>query len=371
MWQSVTRCNSTIAVLSILIAACSGSKIPPDGAPQTATAERSYTNAIERSRAAITPLLTEYPALTAAVAVDGRLVWSEGRGWADVDSKRPATAATRFRIYSTSKSITAALAMRLAEEKQVDLDAPVSRYLPDLPAALSSVTLRQLLLHRGGVRHYREGEWLSVSRDRCTTARDALRPFINDPLIAPPDTKYNYSSFGYVLASAVLEAAASRPFYDLLADEILAPAGMKSTAVEYRASALAQPYDKDGSGVSVAVNADNSCKFGAGGLVGTSEDLVRFGVALLDGRLVSAESLSAMLNGQPTAPGRPDYGLGFTLENDPRIGAFATHSGGALGGRSFLLMSRDRRIVVALAGNLEGSSLRNPAVDIAAAFASP
>ena len=68
-------------------------------------------------------------------------------------------------------------------------------------------------------------------------------------------------------------------------------------------------------------------------------------------------------------PGRPDYGLGLTLETDPILGKLATHSGGALGGRSFLLIARDRGIVVSLAGNVEGSSLQKAAIDIARAFA--
>jgi CubicO group peptidase (beta-lactamase class C family) len=352
-------------VIALALTSCSATAIP-DPRPRAA-AEGPHAASITQARSVLDPLLREYPALSVAVAVNGELVFSEGEGWADVEARRQTSSATIFRIYSTSKSITSALAMRLAEEKRVDLDAPIGRYLSDLPAAISPLTLRQLLAHRGGIRHYRDGEWLSVSRKRCAAARDALAPFLNDPLVAEAGTKFTYSSFGYVLASAVLEAAAGRPFYDLLTEKILEPAGMKSTTVEHRAdaSALAKPYEK---GPTQAVNADNSCKFGAGGLVGTSEDLARFGIALSEGRLVSKASLEEMSAGQPSAPGRPDYGLGFMIEKDPVLGALAIHSGGALGGRSFLLISRDRRIVVALAGNVEGASLQKAAIEIAKGF---
>ena len=354
-----------LSLAAVILTACTATTLPE--APQRRAAEGPRAAAITNTRTILAPMLREYPAISVAVAVNGETVLSEAHGWADVPSKREATPSTVFRIYSTSKPVTAALAMRLSERKRVDLDAPVRQYLPDLPPAVSGVTLRQLLAHRGGIRHYRDGEWLSVSRSRCTAARDALAPFIGDALVAAPDTTYRYSSFGYVLASAVLEAATKRPFYDLLRDEVFAPAGVKTMAVEHAVdpSALATPYEKD---LSKAVSADNSCKFGAGGLVATSEDLARFGVALSEGRLVSEQSLKEMFAGRPTEPERPDYGLGFVLASDPVLGPLAMHSGGALGGRSFLLIAREHRVVVALAGNVEGKSLQSAAIEIAKAF---
>lgn len=332
--------------------------------------DAQYAPALARARATVTALLQQYPGLNVAVAVDGRIVWSEGAGFADLSAQRRASASTRFRTYSSAKWITAALASRMADQNRVDLDAPLSRYLPGISPALTNVTLRQLLLHRGGVRHYREGEWLSVSNARCARAADALAVFIGDPLVAPPGTSYTYSSFGYVLASAVLEAAARQPFHELLADTILRPAGMSGTTVEPESGTAreATPYQKIDGQFRPAPQADSSCKFGAGGLMSTAEDLARFGIALTEGKLLRRESLQSMLKGEPTMPGRPAYGLGVVIEEDETLGRLASHSGGALGGRSFLLAAPDRRIVVAIAANFEGPALRNASVEIARAF---
>lgn len=355
-------------ILLFLLASCSAASHSARSVP---LASPAHSAAIAESRAAIAPLLDIYPGITAAAAVDGELLWSEGFGFADVENQRRATPATVFRLYSTSKSFAATLAMRMADQKLVDIDAPANRYLPDLPPAAGALTLRQLLGHRGGVRHYRPGEWMIVSQDRCARASAALAPFISDPLLSVPGEQFNYSSFGYVLASAILEAAANKPFYRLIEDEIFRPAGMHTAGAEHEAAPelLARPYGRDDSGLRIAPSSDASCKFGAGGLAGTSEDLLRFGVAVLDGTLVSRGSREAMFLPRETAAGRPGYGLGFVIEEDDELGTLATHSGGALGGRSFLLIAPRDRIVVALAGNFEGTpNLHDAAVAIARAF---
>src|SRR5262245_19978051 len=122
--------------LAVVLAGCSARAIPEAPPPAVTVAADRYRSAVDASRAALAPLLAKYPAVSAAVAIDGRPVWVETSGWADVDARRPATPSTRFRIYSNSKPITAALALRLAERKVVDLDAPIATHLTDLPPAL-------------------------------------------------------------------------------------------------------------------------------------------------------------------------------------------------------------------------------------------
>ena len=321
----------------------------------------------ERARAVLRGAAAQYPGITAAVIVDGRQVWTEAAGFADVAASRRAEPSTRFRTYSSTKWITAALALRMAEKGLVDLDAPARTYLPSLPEAAGGVTLRQLLQHRAGVRHYRQGEWLTVSDVACTRASEALADFIGDPLVSKPGEAFQYSSFGYVLASAILEAAGKRPFHELLAREILAPAAMRDTNPNARPDD-AVPYQRVSGAFAVAPPADVTCKFGAGGLIGNAGDLARFGAALMGGKVLSSDSLAAMFDALSTAPGRPSYGLGVTVENDEVLGRFGHHSGGALGGRSFLLIVPDKKISVALAANFEGPNLRDAAVEIARAF---
>jgi len=119
----------------------------------------------------------------------------------DLESQAPATPQTRYRVYSTAKAMTATAAMRLVELERLDLDTRVETYLSDLPDHVHGITARQLMGHRSGIRHYRQGEWISVSHRDCASPTDALEDFINDPLDNEPGTAMAYSTFGYVLLS--------------------------------------------------------------------------------------------------------------------------------------------------------------------------
>ncbi|MGH8245210.1 MAG: serine hydrolase domain-containing protein, partial [Gammaproteobacteria bacterium] len=94
------------------------------------------------------------PGLSAAVAMDGTIVWSEGFGYADVEHRAPVWPASRFRIGSVSKSLTAAAVAKLVEQGKLDLDAPIQRYVPSFPDHKQKITTRQLAGHLAGIRHY-------------------------------------------------------------------------------------------------------------------------------------------------------------------------------------------------------------------------
>ena len=308
--------------------------------------------------------LGELPALTAAAAGPGGAQWSRALGWADLDSRRPATDATRFRVYSVTKALTAVLAVRMEEQGRVSLESPLGQLLPDVGAPLREATLEQLLRHTAGVRHYERGEWAEVSRRHCAGPRDALPLFVGSPLVAPPGERYSYSSFGYVLAAAALEAAAGLPFDELLSREILEPAGMTATAVEAGSGGdLATFYARARfGGVRVARPWDNSCRAGAGHLVSTAADLARFGRAALDGTLVGEAGRRRLLVPTVLPAGEASDSAmpwGLLADDDGRTLAF--QSGGAPGGRAYLLLDPERGWAVALTANLEGESLGSEA----------
>jgi len=309
------------------------------------------------------------PGYAGAVGREGRIVFSRAAGLADVRSARPATPRTRFRIYSTSKSLGAVAAMALAEAGRLDLDAPISRHLPRLPTHIGVVSVRQLLAHRSGIRHYRDGEWDSVSDSRCASPGEALGDFVDAPLQFAPGTDYRYTTFGYVLLSAVLEAADGRPFDVLMRERVFKPAGMTSTAIEGGPTArvnVAAFYDRDERGnFSETVGIDASCKFLGGGFISTAEDLVRFGLALVDGRLVSAGSLQQMLRIHSAGGGNaPPYGYGF-IPGDALVDTFGVaiedfvpnwwHGGNGRGGYSVLIIYPDRRAAAAITTNVRAS----------------
>ncbi|HUF51410.1 MAG TPA: serine hydrolase domain-containing protein [Longimicrobiales bacterium] len=285
-------------VALLLSAGCTGTRslsIPGEAAS-------GYEQAIERGRRIVTPLVRRGSGVAVAVGVNGRLVWSEGFGRTRLDEGEPVEAEMPFRVYSLMKQVTSVLAMQAALRGDVGMAASVRRVMPHLPAQFEPVTLSQLLNHRGGVRHYRSPAE-ALMTDHCVTAADALPRFINDPLVAEPGSRESYSTWGFVLASAVLEAAAGVPFASLLEDGILRPARMTSTRLE-GSSGAATPltfYDVDEDGrVHVAPAVDNSCKMGGGGFLASAEDMVHFHDAVLRGELVPMAAVRQML-GERTA----------------------------------------------------------------------
>ncbi len=337
----------------------------------TVVSTERFDTAIKRARMALAPRLDVHPAFVAVVVVNGQVVWSEAMGWADRESGIEATPATRFRLYSVSKAVTGTLAARLAEQGELDLDVGILHYLPELPETLRGVTTRQLLGHLAGVRHYKRGEWMKVSRQRCETAREALVPFMTDPLNSEPGTEYAYTSFGFVLASAVIEAAVGKPFYRVLEEQIYEPAGMSHTSPDTPAvydDSTATFYWEGRRGKTVVADPgiDNSCKCGGGGLLTSTEDLARFGTAVLKGTLLNEESTELLVTSQQTSSGeRTHYSLGWSVSEDgTRLG----HSGGSPGGRSYLLIDRAHGIVVALMTNYEGEGLRPEAYEVLKSF---
>ncbi len=327
----------------VLFLGC-GAAIPtPRDTP--GVADPRYARGIAASRELLLKRAASLPGIAAAVAVDGKVVWTSGFGWADIAAKKPMAADAAARIYSVNKPLTAALAFRLAERGVIDLEKPIRA---------DGITLAQLLSHTSGIRHYHEGEWLSVSSRPCVSTAEALAPFINDPLLFKPGTREEYSSFGYVLASNVLENAAKRPFQELLREEI-GIAQRTPETVFYEPARFGR--------VRVARAVDNSCKFGAGSLVATAPELAAFGAKLLDGRIVNAESLRRMTEGEG------DFAMGFGVAKDDTLGPIAAQSGAAIGGMSYLLLAPRARIVVAIVANMEGDRFGNDARAIARAFA--
>lgn len=344
-----------------------------------------------------------YPGIRVLVTRDSETVYQRDRGYADLENQLPVAANDRFRVYSLSKTFTAIAALQLAEDDRLDLHAPISNYLNDLPAHIGQLTTHQLLTHTSGIRHYGDDEWFHVSHNQCESPSDALDVFINDPLVVEPGSEFHYSTYGYVLLSAVIEAASDDPYEYYMRWFVFHPAGMDATALDgrdvsgFRTVAHYQYTNEEGLIFRRAfpeVNA--SCKFGGGGYVSTVEDLIRFGNALIDGTLISQESLDLMSTAFVEGDGlnSPAYGYGITpgspslpselppgIENFPplvqsMVEAFSGaefgdplhNNGGAHGAFAKLIIYPETHVVMALTANNSESIGNIPADVIAAAF---
>ncbi|MBI5771244.1 MAG: beta-lactamase family protein [Verrucomicrobia bacterium] len=312
--------------------------------------------AISQAREIVTTKLApKVPGLSVAVGVDGAIVWSEGFGFADLAAKRPVTRDTRFRIGSISKSIAAAGLMLLVERGQLDLDAPVQKYLPDFPVKSEGViTTRLLAGHLAGIRHY-NGEAEMLLNRPFANVHAGLAIFAADPVVAPPGTKFHYSTYGWTVISAAMETAAREDFLPFMEKNVFGPLKLAHTRAD-RAGApdpdRTEFYQGQPGKFTVAPPVDNSYKWAGGGFLSNTEDLVRFGTAHLQPGFLKAASLAAMFTPQKTTDGKPTtYGIGWVVNKDARGHRILMHTGGSIGGTSVLLLHPESKTVVAMVCN--------------------
>ena len=321
----------------------------------------AYAAAVARARAIVCDQLAgKIPGLQVAVAVGGKLVWSEAFGYADVAREVPVTAETQFRIGSVSKPLTAAAVALLYEQGKLDLDAPVQRYVPSFPDKGYPITTRQLAGHLAGIRHYRGDEFL-LNR-HFDTVLEGLAIFQGDSLLFPPGTKFSYSSYGWNLISAVVEGAAGQDFLTYVSRNVLRPLGLTHTAPDRVDSLIPNRtrfYERGAdSGFVPAPPVDNSYKWAGGGFLSTAEDLVRFGSALLEPGFLKAATLELLFTSQKTTAGEPTgYGVGWFVATDGRGHRWVSHGGSSVGGTTAFGVDRDSRIVIAITSNLTGAPL--------------
>jgi serine beta-lactamase-like protein LACTB, mitochondrial len=291
------------------------------------------------------------PGLSVAVAADGKLVWSQSCGFADLRRRRAVTRTTQFRVGSVSKAVTAATVARLDQRGRLDVDDGIGRYLRAFPRRSPVPTLRQLGGHLGGIRHYEGAEATNTRHYRSLP--DSLRAFINNPLVAPPGDEFHYSSYGFNLLGAAVETVTGTDFANAVSATLLRPLGMTWTAVGRPPVGGTSFYEVTGARRAVpAPRIDLSDRYPSGGFLSTAEDLVRFGIGITNVRFLDQRSQAMLFTSQRAGSGEPTgYGFGFEVGNSP-VGPVAGHTGNVVGGTSFILIQPRTRVVVALVTNI-------------------
>ncbi|MBU0913457.1 MAG: beta-lactamase family protein [Gammaproteobacteria bacterium] len=315
----------------------------------------------------------QFPALTAAVAWRGQLLWAGAVGYADLESQKPTSIESQFRIGSTSKAVTATALARAVAAGAIDLDAPISRYKTDLPnSQWLDLTLRQLMSHTAGFPGY-DGNTDRIGAVRTWVkwgefqdVHDALDLFDESKMLYLAGTNFHYSSFDVNLASAVLQSAVKQPFLQYLNKEVSQPLGLSSLA------ASEQPYPHQ---VSFYMTHDGyakkhrevnlSQKWAGGGLAASSVDLVLLGSAWFNSDFIPAAVQQQFWTPQKLNNGEVNeqsYALGwrnfsqnhlFCDKDNPlsRTISFVHHGGVSDGAQSWLVIYPELQLVVAMNTN--------------------
>ena len=315
-----------------------------------------------------------------AIRSDGAsLVRTAGK--ADLRSGRAVMPQTSFAWFSVTKLFTATAVLQLAERGRIDLDAPASKYLPEviLRREGREATVRQLLSHTAGVPNPVPDiiTWIHLAGERGPTIDEMIRQRLGgEPkLDFTPGTKAAYSNLGYLLLGKIIERTSGTRYEAYVAENVLAPLGCRASGFAVPAD-RATAYQKKWAFNSIAARWMLDGRFFGdtvagyqelrpftvdgiphGGLNGPVDCLLRFGRMTLrdgegeNGRVLSAESVKAMLTPTKLTDGTPTrIGLAWslgTIDGEP----FADHDGGGGGYRAELRIYPGRGYAVAVLGN--------------------
>jgi N-acyl-D-amino-acid deacylase len=185
------------------------------------------------------------PAVTIAMAKDGRLILARGYGYADLEARQAVQPDSMFRIASITKVLTGLAIARLHDQTQLDLDQPFLNLLPEYDtqqvgdARIRQITVRNLLMHLGGWDRDAWGDPLfmdaRIAQDqgvpRPVTCPDIIRFMMRQPLQIQPGTRVVYSNFGYCILGKVVEKVSGQTFESYVREQVLAPLGVHAMSV--------------------------------------------------------------------------------------------------------------------------------------------
>ena len=306
------------------------------------------------------------PAFSISLVDRDKIVWSDGFGHQDAEKRIPASADTVYRVGSVSKLFTDMAVMQQVETGAVDLDVPVTRWLPAFQPNNpfgTPITLRQLMSHRSGlVRESPVGNYFDPDEPSVTETVNSLN---TTELVYAPDSRIKYSNAAITVVGAVLEELLKRPYHETIQNSLLTPLNMnnssfvRSPAID-RQLAAGWMWTWDG-------RRFEAPKFSlgiapAGNMYSTATDLAKFAICLINGgssktgQIISEATLQEMTTPVKDENGKAlGFGLGFhiqELDGHQKIG----HGGAVYGFSTQLEILPKEKLAVAAISSLDGTN---------------
>ncbi|WP_157836195.1 serine hydrolase domain-containing protein [Rheinheimera texasensis] len=377
IWKILVLLPVMIIVVPALWYLTTGWQQLPDQVPaiqqiyqdEFSSAAQSAFLSLQQSRAQ-----QQMPALTAAVAWQGKLIWAGAAGYADVSSKRAASLQSQFRIGSTSKAVTATAIARAVAAGTLQLDVPIASYKASLPNPQWQVlTLRQLMSHTAGLPGYEQNDdWRGVVQSllkqrHFPNVDDGLQIFDHATLQYQPGHGFLYSSFDVNLASSVLQSASKTPFLAYLTEQLYKPLQLKSLgAAHHPHKEQVTFYQSKANQVKPHWPVDLSQKLAGGGLAASSIDLVTIGSAWFDVAFIPPQLQQEFWTPQRLQDGSvnpQNYALGFRRTEHGNLYCdkdnplkktirYVHHGGVSDGAQSWLVIYPDYQLVLAMNTNI-------------------
>jgi CubicO group peptidase (beta-lactamase class C family) len=280
-----------------------------------------------------------------AVMRNDTLLYTRSAGYSDLEKGIKAHAGSKYRIGSISKTFTTVLVMKAVEKNKLRLSQTIETFFPSIPHA-SSITIQHLLSHRSGIHNFTDDENFLSWNTQPKSESEMMAIIVKGGSDFLPDAKAAYSNSNFVLLTYILEKIYQQSYADLLQTQIIKPLQLKDTYLGGKIQTQKQECNSYAflGQWQLQPETDMSIPLGAGAIVSTASDLVRFSQALFNGKLLSAESLALMKTM------REGFGLGlFQIPFYDKKGY--GHTGGIDGFHSVYSYFSDGNISYALVAN--------------------
>jgi len=298
------------------------------------------------------------PGLSVGFIKDG-FIWTKGFGYADLENMVSAKPESSYRLASVTKTITAIAVLQLAEAGKIDLEAEVQKYVPYFPRKKWPVTVRLLLGHLGGISHYKNYDLEGHIKVHKNT-KEALAIFKDFDLVAQPGTRYHYSSYGFNLLGAIIEAASGKSYGQYIKEHIFEPLGMNNSRMDDPTDLIpnrVRGYRLVKGQIKNSEYVDVSSRFAAGGTRSTVVDLLKYAHGIMEGKLLKQKTWRNMFSSMVTKVGLyTGYGMGWGVQ--PWKGHFrVSHGGSQPETRTYILILPLEKMAISIASNLERVNL--------------
>jgi len=290
--------------LLFLVISCSGQS--------NSTTDKDVTTKADKINEIIS-LYADYESFNGAVAIShqGTELYKKGFGYANMEWDIPNETDTKFQIASITKTFTSMLIMQLVSEGELDLNKPISTYLPDYPTEnANKINIHHLLTHTSGIPNVK-------SEIKVNRPEDMVNQFANEPLGFDPGTKFDYSNSGYTLLGFIIEKVTGKPYQQVIREKIFKPLKMENSGFYKHKPVIkkmSSGYDTWYPEYFDVDKSDESSAYAAGGLYSTVDDMLLWDKALVNEKLLPKKYMD-MLFTKHIPDGSHHYGYGWELRN--------------------------------------------------------
>ena len=305
------------------------------------------------------------PSVVVAVAKDGRIVWEEGFGWADVERQVPATPHTPYSLASVSKPFTATAIMKLVDAERLVLDRSANDYLGDAKITgrdPAKATVRRILSHTAGLPPF----FRMFPESGPPPVEEIITRYA--VLTNPPGRRHVYSNLGYGILEHIIGRTSGLSYDEFLRREVFVPLRLEHTSVPRAAPTdAALRYDARG----LPLPFYDVGHRGASAIYASAHDLVRFGMFHLKERLddgtsiLQRGSIDAMQRIHTHESPTEGYGLGWRISENHLGFRHVSHTGGMPGVTAVLSLFPSERVVVVVLTNARNAAVAGLAHELA------